>query len=341
MENKNNKLGTKGIIWDRKNTIEQVSANRPLPLMTEFNIYGLESEIVAYGTPNVTLYDPFPLIAAVTKDVTNKKLIRNYLRRKINPAYLYRVYIDSDDGAIEKTLLDDKGVIDLLMKIDTVKAEMCRDSFINIIDEYRIKNGWSLKQLISNVINLEYIDEYRKIPSSTRVITSNENIIGRYITDVILDKDDKILIGDESDLQERLNGARKVNKVYYYFNITDGVMINIISHLFHTTEQEVRNELLQVLDLHQINDDKSLRRFIDGDTNHDNIFITEELLDILVTRCNNINSGVTFEEVIRALAKEYRLEDFEIEELVTSCVRLQKFKYKYDTSFFDEYQENK
>lgn len=325
----------RAMLYNRKETLNKISKENPFIRDEELDILDLGCKIVSYNNSFDTLYDPIGFIKLLLdKDVNNRKSIQRLIKKLLAKECLYSVYVaDKKDAHTHlKSLIDTEGVVYMLLKAQDYEyphSELLLRAFARTVNAYRSFMGLTLSEYISSVVTSQAIKPITELQVAI-FAPQTDKIKFRFVSEYILDKNNKVLLGDEDDLAERLVGSRKAVKYMFYFDISDDLIINILTKLYpDILVDEIRDLLSKLVDQAKIKF-KAIK-------DYNRVYITDNMLWDLVRYCEG---GIpNMKPVVEELMKVYKMDEDEQRIFIDSFYYLHEFDYSCDISFFDKYEE--
>lgn len=321
------------MLYDRKHTLYEFSKENPF--LRSDDITELGAPIKTYRNSFDTLYDPKDFIKLLlSTDKLNKSNIKRMINKLIAKQCLYKVCVAEKEGGYvqEKRMLDTEGVVYMLIKAQDFEyphSELLLRAFARTINVYNSFMGIKLSDYISSVVTSQAIKPLSELQVAN-FAPQTDSIKFRFVSEYILDKDNKVLLGDEDDLAQRLVGSRKAVKYMFYFDFTDNVIVDIITKLYpDIVEDELRGVITRLIEQANINF-KAIK-------DYSKIYITDNMLWDIVRYCEG---GIpNMKPVVEELMKVYKMDEDEQRIFIDSFYYLHEFDYSCDVTFFDKYEE--
>lgn len=326
----------RSMIYDRKATLEKISKEDPFMRCKDLDIEDIGKTIKTFANNYEHLYDPSDFIKMMLESDINKSNIRRLIKRLVAKESLYLVnVIEVVDGKAEphlRRLMDSDGIVYMLIKAQQFhypNSEVIARAFARTVNVFRSFMGITLSDYISSAVSTQAIKPMGELPVGN-FLSHTDKIKFRFVSEYVLDKNNKVLLGDEEDLDDRLKESRKASKYMFYFDTTDSIIQDTLTKLYPDV-------LLEEID-------KVLARYVEqakfkfrAASNYGRVFITDKMLYDLVTYC--AEGYTSMEPVTEALIKAYEMDEAEAQIFRDSFITLQGFNYHCDVTFFDEYQE--
>ena len=323
------------MMYDRKETLQAMSKVDPFVRTTDLDIEGLGCKIQNYKNNVEHLFDPFDFYQMLINKrlkPEDKNKARRKLFRLISKQCIYIVNaIDEEGNPVTKHLIDSDGVVYMLMKAQEFNfphAELLLRAFARTINVFTSFMGITLSDYIASVVSCQAIKPLTELPVAT-FAPQTDKIKFRFVSEYVLDKNNKVLLGDEEDLYYRLKESRKARKYMFYFDTSDNVIIDILTKLYpDILIEEIQKVMARLVDQAKIKY-KAIK-------NYNTIFITDNMLWDLVSYCEG---GIpNMKPVVEALIEEYKMDEEEQRIFIDSFYYLHDFDYACDITFFDKYK---
>lgn len=323
------------LIYHRKEALFTLSTTYPFIRVESTDILELDYKIRTYHNYSETLYDPSDFIKLLLdKDIQRKAAIKKLIKRLLAKECLYKVYVAEKEGGstYEKNLIDADGVVYMLIKAQEYEyphSELLLKAFARTVNDYNAFMGHQLSDYIESIVSCQAIKPMSELTVGV-FAPQTDKIKFRFVSEYILDKNNKVLLGDEDNLEERLLGSRKVIKYMFYFDISDGIIIKILTNLYpDVVVDELRTVITRLVDQAKIKF-KAIK-------DYNRVYITDNMLWELVRYCEG---GIpNMKPVVEELMKVYKMDEDEQRIFIDSFYYLHEFDYSCDVSFFDKYEE--
>lgn len=326
----------RSMIYHRKETVEKLSLETPFMRCKDLDLLDLGATIKTYANSIEHLYDPqdfFTFLSNVNLEGTDKKKRNRMIYKLISKETMYHVKTINEEGREEfRTLIDSDGAVYMLLKAQDFNyphAELLARAFARTINVFRSFMGISLSDYIASAVSCRAIKPMGELPVGN-FLPHTDKIKFRFVSEYVLDKNNKVLLGDEENVLERLEGSRKARKYMFYIDTSDNTIQQILTNLYPDV-------LLEEID-------KVLARYVDqakfkfrAASNYGRVFITDKMLYDLVTYC--AGGYTSMKPLVDEMIKVYGMDKDDSQIFVDSFITLHDFDYECDVTFFDKYNE--
>lgn len=291
-------------------------------------------EIPVYGYNKlITLFDPVSFLNNIDSDIikTKYKSRRDYLYNEINGNYIKQVKTrEPNNSVINRTLVTEQGIYQLIFKINCIECIKMRSSFVNILTAYRKRHGWNLQQFLERTysqrkyLDIDNIFDARCDSHGYSLLLDSVgykvlSVIGFYRAPYL----DDIVVKDERQdyYIDNLNRVKIIEKCVYC--LREDRVIEALAKVMAVSDVHIIDEVLGDITVVNItgNDFMSL----DAD----------ELYSYLTNHLNSKDkAGVVFKQMLQEIFKNPDVVRF----LYLSTVEYSELQEDYSILFFESYR---
>lgn len=298
----------------------------------EFRIGSIEIPVYGYKKL-VTLFDPVGFLDNIDPNIIEKeyKNRKAYLYKEIDRKFIKEVRIKlGQRNYIDKVLVTEQGIYQLIFKINCNECIKMRSSFVNILTAYRKRHGWNLQQFLERTysqrkyLDIDNIFDARCDSHGYSLLLDSVgykvlSVIGFYRAPYL----DDILVKDERQdyYIDNLNKVKIIEKCVYC--LREDRVIEALAKVMAVSDVHIIDEVLG--DITVVN--------ITG-----NDFMSLDADELYIYLTNHLNSkdkaGVVFKRMLHEIFKNPDV----VRLLYLSTVEYSELQDDYPILFFESYK---